>query len=199
MSLSNKLCAYIKRCDPTKSDIELDEIMYGFDALFMNLDKFIVFIAIGYIFHVTLHMLIAIVTYGLLRLFAFGVHAKNKIQCFIISFFIFIPNLVISENLKLGFSMRTSLFIIAFVLILIYAPADTELRPLPNEKIRKKFKSLSAIYATLIYILSIKIFDNSPIGSIMILSIFFESILITPLIYKILKRRYDNYETYTNE
>ena len=83
----------------------------------------------------------------------------------------------------------------SFVLIIIYAPADTEKRPLINKKKRIRFKILSIISSLILLCLIIYYRDYS-ISSYMFIGFITSCFVILPITYKIFGLPYNNYKTY---
>jgi accessory gene regulator B len=76
-----------------------------------------------------------------------------------------------------------------------YAPADTEKHPLLNAKLRKKLK-LKTIFILLILLIIGLITNSFYFRNLIILATLSQLILILPLTYKLLNRRYNNYANY---
>lgn len=187
---------YIKQYRPGTTDEEMQEIKYGIDAIKMNIGKMLVFSILGMLFHVLPYMIAIFVFYGILRMFAYGVHAKTKLDCYIVSLLVIFPNIFMSINFKINIYERLVIFITSFILLAKYAPADTEERPLVNRRKRRILKITSLVISIIFFIISITIMRNSVIGNIIIFSILTESLAISPITYKLFKRRYMNHETY---
>ena len=177
------------------SDTKLLEIRYGLESIYLSIIKFIVIFIISFFITTTKELCLFFLTYGLLRLFAFGIHAKKSIHCWIISILTFgiIPFLI--KNYNINFNINITISIICLLLIIIYAPADTEKRPLINKKKRIIFKILS-IVTTIVYIFLIIFTKNNYIKNLLFYSILLETIFILPITYKLLGSKYNNYKLY---
>lgn len=174
--------------------VKLKEIRYGLESLYLSIIKFIVIFIISFFIKTTKELCLFFLTYGILRMFAFGVHAKKSIHCWIISLLTFgiIPLLIKTYKINLYIILITS--IICLLLIIIYAPADTEKRPLINKKKRIIFKILSII-TTITYIILI-IYVKNYYKNLLFYSIILETIFILPITYKLLGVKYNNYKKY---
>ena len=84
---------------------------------------------------------------------------------------------------------------ISFIILSIFAPADTVKRPLPNKK-KRKIRKVSTMIISLIYILLKYLIDDYRLSSLFIISNILEAIMVSPLIYKIFKQPYRNYLNY---
>ncbi|MBQ8472151.1 MAG: accessory gene regulator B family protein [Bacilli bacterium] len=174
---------------------QLEEIKYGLESIYLLLTKFVVIITISIILGIFKETLILLLFYNFLRAFAFGIHASKSIYCWISSSIIFLGIPLICKNFifqNLFFIIGT---IICFLCIAIFAPADTEKRPLINIKKRKVYKFLS-IFVTIIYIISIFITKNVLLKNLMMFSLIIQTVLILPITYKMFKLPYNNYKNY---
>lgn len=174
---------------------QLEVIKYGIESIYLLLTKFVVILGLAFIFGILKETIILLITYNFLRVFAFGIHASKGIYCWISSIISFIMIPLICKNYifpNLFFIITSTICLISFIL---YAPADTEKRPLINAKKRKKYKILS-ILLTVIYMVLIFIIKNSLLKNLLISSLILETILIIPITYKLFKLPYKNYLNY---
>ena len=81
------------------------------------------------------------------------------------------------------------------LLMLKYAPADTEKRPLINKNKRIIYKVLTLVI-TFIYLVISLILKNQIIINALYLSTILETIQILPITYKLYGVRYNNYKNY---
>ena len=109
------------------------------------------------------------------------------------TFFVLIPYLISIGSIH--YLVKIIFSIISFILVIIYAPADTEKRPLINAKKRKRFKILSIISSFILLCLIIYYRDYT-ISSYMFIGFILASIVILPITYKIFGLPYNNYKTY---
>lgn len=190
----NKLMASIEK--KNKYDkVKLAEIKYGLSTLYINITKTIVIFTLAYFLNIIKELLLILLFYGLLRLTGFGLHAKKSWQCWIGSLVTFLLLPYIVKTLTINFYIRLIISTLSVIFIFIYAPADTEKRPL----IRKKRRILYKIMCTLtsiglvIYSLFTK---NILIQNSIFFSLILECFMISPLTYKIFKLKYANYKNY---
>lgn len=178
-----------------KTDTELEQIKYGIDSILTNVTKLIILFIAAYFLSIIKYTLIALISFGLLRAFASGIHATSNLKCILTNFIIFFGNIYLSLFLKLNKVHITILFIISLCLVVLYAPSDTAAKPLLNKKVRKKMKIYSSFSVIILYFLCIYL-RNSIYVNLITFSTLFEAVLITPIIYKIFKSSYRNYEKF---
>lgn len=157
----------------------------------MTLVKMIIILAIGIIFKFFDTLILTLVFFNIVRFFAFGLHAKKSWQCLIISLIQF--NLIPYILLKITIPSWFYYFVFGGSLLsfLLFAPSDTEKRPLTNSKKRIIRKILSVIC---IFIYSIIAYKVSSLRIPIICSLLIESSVINPISYKLLGLGYNNYK-----
>lgn len=194
--LSNLCIKFISK-NLKKSEDELKEVNYGIQVFLINTIKLAILFLLASILGILKYTFIAVISFAFIRIFASGVHAKSNLRCTITNIILFIGNVYLSMNIVLEKPVKTVIFIISLSLITIYAPSDTEERPLVSKRLRKKLKvcsiacsivlTLSAGFITLQY-------KSQIISNLIIFSLLEESVLITPMAYYIFDKKYSNYE-----
>ena len=191
----NKCMELVTTYNKDLSQRDIDKIKYGLEGLYLTITKLIFIIIISIILSIWKETLLLILIFNGIRLTAFGVHAKKSIDCLISStlFFILFPILCIKLTIPL--IVKVILFIPLTVLIGIFAPADTEKRPLINKKKRKIYKMLSIMISIIYMTIAIVIKDNT-LSNCFIFAIVIQIIIMLPITYKIFGVSYNNYKTY---
>jgi accessory gene regulator B len=187
---------YISAQCPEKSKEELEIIEYGLEGVLITVPKIAFIIAVGYLLNILQPLFFAILSFGILRTFASGVHLKNGWACLIFSSVVFLFIAYAGIYIPLPTLIKIFMFLVSFILLILYAPADTEERPLVVPRIRQELKVSSLIFTGLMFIIVLLLPGGHVIGSIITWSVFIESVMTTPAIYFILNRRYRNYEYY---
>lgn len=174
---------------------KIEEIKYGLESIYLSIAKIIVIFVISIFIHSFKELCLLFLTYGILRITGFGLHAKNSIQCWVGSILIFsiIPLLI--SRMNVDNMLLIYLSIVLLPLIIIYAPADTEKRPLINKKKRTIYKVITSIVSFL-YILIMYFYNNVYISKLLFFSLLLETILILPISYRLLGLKYNNYRRY---
>ena len=191
----NKCMELVTTYNKDLSQRDIDKIKYGLEGLYLTITKLIFIIIVSIILGIWKETLLLILIFNGIRLTAFGVHAKKSIDCLISStlFFILFPILCIKLTIPL--IVKVILFIPLTVLIGIFAPADTEKRPLINKKKRKIYKMLSIMISIIYMTIAIVIKDNT-LSNCFIFAIVIQIIIMLPITYRIFGVSYNNYKTY---
>lgn len=192
----NKVMDNIKNLN-NHTDLELKEIRYGLEALYLTIFKTILYVLLSIIFNYFYYLLMYMLFYGLLRITGFGAHAKKAIHCWIGSSLFFIGVPLLSKYLVINKIVNYSISIICIILLSIFAPADTEKRPLIHKNKRIIYKVLTIIIS-ISYLVYMIIGNNIGIMNVMLFSLITEAFMVNPICYKIFGVSYCNYKKYLN-
>ena len=174
---------------------ELEIINYGLESIYLTLVKIVIIIFLSLLLGIFKEVILMIVSYNIIRFFAFGLHAPNSTSCLITSIILFIGGAYVSVYLDISIYIKIIISFISILLISIYAPADTEKRPLINRKKRMKYKYISIVVSIFMSFFLIK-FHDSYLSNFLLIGLIEEVIMILPITYKLYKLPYDNYKTY---
>ena len=192
----NNYMNVVKKNNPAFSKDELDKIKYGIEGIYLTVTKLFVILLLGFIFNILYEIILLLVFYNFLRFFGFGYHARNSLECLIISISLFfILPLLVSKQL-LTFNYKWLLVSLCIINFLLFAPSDTKKRPMINKK-KKRIRKTFVILITIIYSIIIPFVDYK-LSSILLLSIVIQAIMVNPFIYMIFKQPYNNYKNYIN-
>lgn len=196
MKLKNTLISFILKFiinNINYSNTDIEKIQYGLEILFINFFKIIILFITASLLGIFRYTLISFLVFSILRTFACGAHGNSSFQCIIINYIIFFSNVYCSIYINLNNLFLIIVFLISIILIYMYAPADTEERPLISRKLRCSLKKKSIVVAIFFLIVALLI-KNSIYSSLIIYSVLSESLVTTPAFYKILKKPYNNYK-----
>ena len=174
---------------------ELEIINYGLESIYLTLVKIVIIIFLSLLLGIFKEVILMIVSYNIIRFFAFGLHAPNSTSCLITSIILFIGGAYVSIYLDISIYIKIIISFISILLISIYAPADTEKRPLINRKKRIKYKYISIVVSIFMTIFLIN-FHDSYLSNFLLIGLIEEVIMILPITYKLYKLPYNNYKTY---
>lgn len=179
-------------------DNKLSEIKYGLETLYLTITKTIILLIISVLFSYLKELILFMIFYGILRLTGFGLHAKKSIHCWISSLILFIGIPNICKYFVIPMWIKILISVITLVLIIIYAPADTEKRPLIHKNKRVAYKIITIIIS-IIYLFFIYYLSTEYLINILLFSLITECLMINPLSYKLMGVPYGNYKNYQNK
>ena len=192
--ICNKLTQKIRKEMPEVDDERAEVINYGLQVLLGEIPKNLIIILTSYllgILRLTFFTILAILPY---RYFAGGVHLKTHIGCIVSTHIfymgtIFISQTVVFNELFIKYIVVSAIWILSVIMITLYAPADTENKPILRKKERKLKRNCSYITMTGTLIVALFI-ENSVLANILIFGTLAQTIMITRLIYKITNNKY---------
>jgi len=179
----------------TLSALEEVRIKYGIQMLYLGLSKLVVLIFAALLIGDLLATLIAVASFNVIRSAAFGVHAKSTKQCFIFSFIGFVALPKIMLMLSIAPSVLVVISIAIPVLLYLYAPSDTEKRPLLGSKRRRQLK-LTATKRGIMIVFLIFFIPSITFKISLLVGAMVQVILNLPVTYKLLNERRNNYEEF---
>ena len=188
--LIDKTMLFIKK-NSNYSDKELLKIHYGMEGIFLTFAKVLVILLIGIIFNYLDTVIITMIFFNILRFFAFGLHAKKSMHCLIISIIEFNILPYIFLHINLSSTIIWTIFGISLISFILYAPADTEKRPLTNKTKRRNRKILSIVFLIIFFFIAIKL---SYLTNNILVAFLIEDFSINPISYKMLGLPYKNYK-----
>ena len=176
----------------TKDELEI--ALYGMEVVYSLVTKTLLYFIISLILNCHKEFLTVILILATIRSTSFGFHANNEFVCYISSFLVIFGTIYIAKNYIFTIIFKATTCILSFAAILLFAPADTEKRPLLNKRLRSILKLCSCI--TVLFFSFIAIANIGFMSNAIICLLIINSINISPILYKIFKRRYRNYEHY---
>lgn len=194
----NHCMEVVKNKYPEYDEDKLEIINYGLESIYLTFTKIIIIFVLAIILNIWKEVLLLLAFYNLIRVSAFGMHAKKSIHCLIISLTLFIGGVYLCRYLVIPLILKVVLSTICIVLIAKYAPADTEKRPIINKKLRRKYKFISVIISG-VFAISIVLLSDKNISNYLLLGMIEATIMLLPITYKIFNLPYDNYKRYLNE
>lgn len=191
----NKMRSSISKQYPNYNNDKLDEIMYGVEGIYLTITKCIVIFTIALILGIFKELLLLLLAFNFIRLFAFGMHASKSSICLIFSSALFIGGAYLCKTIVLPTTLIYILYLVVLIIMILYSPSDTVKRPLIRKNRRLKFKILSVMVTTTYFITTLLINNNLYINC-MIFGLVIECILIIPITYKAFNMPYKNYVNY---
>ena len=193
----NNTIAFLQKYN-TYSKEDIEKLEYGLEGIYLTVTKLIILFFIVTLLGVVKEFITLLLLFNIIRYTGFGFHAEKSYQCLIISTFCFLFIPIFFINIVLSKIIYIVICIFCVINFLLFAPADTIKRPLPNKKKRIIRKIITTIIGIIYSILSI-VFYNHWISAILISAMIIQVIVINPLTYKILKQPYNNYKNYKSD
>ena len=191
----NSTINFIKKNNSNITDIQLEEVEYGLESIYLTITKMIIIFSLAAILNIFKEVIILTVFYNIIRCTAFGLHATKSIYCLTSSLIMFIGGVYICNYINFNFYVKLILCIICLICIFKYAPADTYKRPIIKATKRKKYKIITFISASIFTIL-ILAYNTNILSNYLLVGMIYSVIMIHPLVYKIFKLPYANYKNY---
>lgn len=189
----NKIMGYIKKYKCTIDSDDEEILRYGIQIYYFNISKLLILFALSIILNIFAETCIAFLLIAILKRNAYGFHADTFWSCLFITF-INIFGIVYLSELSFNPLMKILLAVISLILFALYAPADTEERPLIDSKKRLKLKIQAISVAVLYFVLSF--FTNEALSNMLVLSLIFIGFNTCPALYILFKKEYKNYEKF---
>lgn len=196
MDYIEKLCNWITifvKNNSSLSSEDIEVVQYGIHIVLINVIKFIALLIAAIALKVEGYFIIAFISFSTIRCFANGVHASNTYVCTLVNFLLFFGIVYGALILPLSRTEALVIYVSAFLLLVKYSPADTAERPLTSAAHRKILKK-QALMVAAIYLIPILVLNSRGVASLILYALFAQSLLITPLAYKIFRKEYRNYE-----
>lgn len=185
----------IEKQYPIYSKDKIEEIMYGIEGIYLTITKTIIIFTLALILGIFKELILLLIAFNFIRLFAFGMHANKSWICLIFSSGLFISTSFLIKTVSLPNNIIYILYLIILIIMILFSPADTVKRPLIKKKKRIIFKILSIVVTIIYFIITLLIKDKLLINS-MLFGLLVECILILPITYRIFKMPYKNYIKY---
>lgn len=182
--ISINIAKLINKAD---KDADVEIMQYGIELILQEMVMFLVLIVISLFLKLFSAVLVAILGYSLIRAFANGAHAQNRIVCSI-SYTVFIyGSIAISYALK-GFDslLAVLLFLVNIIILFLYSPGDTEERPIVSAKILSRNKYLSILLLVAIFAVAFNISEYSFLyANVLMIISTLACFLTLPIVYRL--------------
>lgn len=188
-ALSERITLLIKKYVKDISEEKAEVINYGLNLALYELFLILIFVPLSILLGMFKYVLISALVYGILRVFAGGPHARSRTECTIVYFTILFGCSLTAKYLWAeSIVLSVFIFLINLVILFVYAPGDTEEKPILSKKMRVRLKISSVFLVMVIFILSIVVWKyDKTIYNVIILSTVPVTILLTPIGYSLFK------------
>lgn len=194
-AIINSSMDLIKKFFPDYNEEQLECVQYGLECIYLMSYKLIIIFLLAFLFGILKESIVLFILLNILRLTGFGLHASKSWICTILSCMVFLVSPMLCISIKSPLWLLIIISIVCFINFILYAPADTEKRPLINAKKRMIYKFITLMSAG-IYILLLFFIEDVFLQNTMVCALVTQTLLIHPMIYKLFKLSYNNYKSY---
>lgn len=175
------------------SENDIKKLRYGLEGLYLTITKMIIVLILALVLGIISEVLIVIILFNIIRYFGFGFHAEKSSHCLLLSIINFIGIPLIFINIDISLNTKLIIAGICIFNYLIFAPADTVKRPLPNKK-KRIIRKILTVSVGAAYTIAIVLFNGSYITKLILCSLIIQTIVLSPITYKLFKQPYNNYK-----
>lgn len=176
----------------TNEDVEI--MRYALEGIYLTFTKILVITLIAWLLGVFKEYIWFVLIYTPIRSVSFGWHANTTKECWLVSILAFILVPYTFNIITINIITKIILLTFSILVFALYSPADTKKRPIVNKRRRLMFKVVSLIITFGYSYYSL--YHSNLVSNLMIASLLYQSILISPFIYKISHQEFNNYKAY---
>lgn len=200
----DKICNYIlKRIRKEMPEVDNERaevILYGLQLIIGEIPKEILLFVIAYFLGIFKLTLISVLIVAPYRCFSGGIHLHTHIGCIICTCMLYIGTALIGKYVVLAGTTKYLIlglvWLFSTIMVMKYAPADTENVPILRKKERTQKKIISEIILSINIIIALFI-NNTAVTSMVAYGLFIQTLMITRVAYKLTKNKY-GHEVYAN-
>jgi len=181
--LAKKTADFLSK-DCEAADVEV--LTYGYYLLYQEWLVRIFALLVALPFGLFFHVLTAIVAFTLVRRCALGAHARYPIVCRITTYTIWFGPAVLAGIFSLSFSWIAyiGLYIVGFVLLMMYAPAETDVKKVPDPQQRKRLKIEAIASMTVLFLVAVLLQGMLPaISFVIVTTVVMACCMVHPWVY----------------
>ena len=176
------------------TDEDVAIMRYALEGIYLTFTKILVITLIAWLLGVFKEYIWFVLIYTPIRSVSFGWHANTTKECWLVSILAFILVPYTFNIITINKITKIILLTFSILVFALYSPADTKKRPIVNKRRRLMFKVVSLIITFGYSYYSL--YHSNLVSNLMIASLLYQSILISPLIYKISHQEFNNYKAY---
>ncbi len=168
-------------------------IEYGVYMTVSELVKITIILLVSILLGILPYVLATVAIYGIQRTFLGGIHAKTHLGCILTHAAIVFG--VVASSMYLGIDrLYLSLIVmpISYVTAYLYAPADLPQKPVKSKRQRKQLRVGGFILLTALF--TAAWFLPETWSRVILFTCFIQSLLMTPIAYRISKNKYGGEE-----
>lgn len=191
---NEKLMNYFENNLNLNSD-QIEALSIGVTVILFNVFEMFLVLFLSYFLGVLKESILFCIMFIPLRMFAAGIHCKSGHACIITTLIFYLGSSLLSKYCPLQNTLIFFISTVCIILLLKYAPADTENRPILGKECRNKLKIKTISVAILILFINITLGNNTTLNCSMY-ALIIEAISVMPLTYKLFGASYNNYKLY---
>lgn len=182
---SQRTAEYITR--ELKLDDEKQEIMaYAIEVLLLGITGYVLIFAAGTLFGVAGPALVAAVAGGCLRRLSGGAHFDSPGKCITFGTLVYVLIGVLAKHVSQVNTAVTCnvcyfiMLLVSLILVAVYAPVDSEAKPIKSQVLRKRLKLASIVFVIAV-VLFVMFIDIKLIQLSIVLGVFYQSLTLLPV------------------
>lgn len=152
--LADKTAHYLAK---DNEDVDVEVISYGYYLFYQEWVARIFALLLALPFGLFFHVLVSIVVFDRIRKCAMGTHAKHPIICRILTYTVWFGPAVLSVIFSLRFVpiVYIGLYAFSLVLLILYAPAETDVKKVPDVHMRKRLKIEAVCWMSGLFLIAV--------------------------------------------
>lgn len=179
----------------SSSDLQDDRIKYlkckyALEFLVLNISKIFLVYLFAYFLGITLEVFVFHLSFMSIRMYAFGAHAYSNFYCTVVTVVLFIGiPLIISHIFIVPKLVLSILFLLNFIIIFKYAPADTVGNQIDDRNERRLLRNRALLINLSLAIISLllpSLYFGNAIGT----GAFLGSLMLLPLTNNLLNKKF---------
>lgn len=167
------------------------KIKYGLEVMYHFFTKLFVVLLLSVYLKTIPYIIPLFISFGILRTFGYGIHAKTNKLCWFFTIFIYVILGLYLKYFSFNHTIKLLLFFLSLLSVTLWAPSDTKGRPLVNKNKRIFLKTM-CIFAVILEVI-ISYSTNLYFKDVFVISTSLEAIMINPFLYKITNTTRNNY------
>lgn len=156
---------------------------YGFNILYGAINKGLLLITAGLLFHALPQILLTTLAFCLLRGFVGGLHFDSYTKCAWISLLCLVTIGLLAKYVPYNHIINLCVFVYLLIIVFIYAPVEHKNRPLTDKK-KIIFKYISIVIIFALYSTQV-IINNDNISNCVMSGVLLSGIIALPIFKKV--------------
>lgn len=193
-TISEKITCFIKNNEKNMTEEKEEIVKYGAEILIYEIILLAIMFSIALVLGIFKYALAYFLSYGTLRSFTGGAHARTRVICSVSYLALMYSIIFISKYLWAGsFYPSIAILLLELFIMYKYVPGDTEEKPIISKRMIKRLRISSFITVILIFTCAIILWHYDRIFyNVIILSTIYVVFLLSPIGYILLKCKHSH-------